>query len=149
MVYYYVFTDLMYRSANLPRNFFYAGYKDMLGKKFNDGMLKDRVHLKDPQYKQVANYCFQWLNKKHPLPGKAPIACIPPLTTELNAAKIHAIPRKYVEREPEDQDNNDEVFVEVDNDTAAAVVEFMRARKESKVKKAVEANTNSAVHGHE
>ena len=115
----------------------------MLGKKFTIDMLEDRVHLKPQFYKQAANYCFQWLNKKHPLPGKSPEKSPPPLSTELNAAKIATVPKAYVVREPEDPDNiEEEVFI--DDETAEAVVAFIKKRKESQAK-TKKASSKSAI----
>ena len=137
-----VFTDMVYRSANFPKGFFFAGYKEVLGKKFTIDMLEDRVHLKQQYYKQAANYCFQWLNKKHPMPGKSPEKSPPPLSTELNAAKIATVPKAYVVREPEDPDNiEEEVFI--DDESAEAVVNFIKKRKESQTK-AKQASSKSA-----
>ena len=46
-----VIYDMIYRPISFPKGFFFAGYKEVLGKKFTIDMLEDRVHLKPPYYK--------------------------------------------------------------------------------------------------
>ena len=68
-----LFTEQMYKAAELPENFGFVSYNNIFKTvKFSSEHLVDHIHLTDDAQGIVADYLMQWLDKSSdPLPSKA------------------------------------------------------------------------------
>ena len=130
-----LFTEQMFKAAELPENFGFVSYKNIFKTvKFGPDHLTDHIHLTQEAQEIVADYLMQWLDKAaDPLPAKASEgANLLPFSDVMAEEGVYTIAEVYGEEEEEEETvegGDDDVFAKNMSSAEAALAELKRAKE--------------------
>ena len=128
-----LFTEQMFKAAELPENFGFVSYKNIFKTvKFSADHLADHIHLTQDAQEIVADYLMQWLDKaSDPLPAKASEgANLLPFSDVMQEEGIYTVAEVYEEEEEEEEneDGGDDVFAKNMSSAEAALAALKQAK---------------------
>ena len=130
-----LFTEQMYKAAELPENFGFVSYNNIFKTvKFSSEHLSDHIHLTEDAQGIVADYLMQWLDKSSdPLPSKpSEGANMLPFSEVLKQEGIDLYGDDMGEEEEEEEDETaggeDEVFTRNMSSAEAALAALKKAK---------------------